>query len=701
MPAERTRGSRRTGADGTQLVWTQPVAPAAPGIAFATNITPTTFAADADAASAFETAFQCDAPPLVESLPQPACETQAPSFFIFEPTSPPPGPKRLSYKRKAAPSPSSSASPSSPSSASAGGASTDTPTPSPSPAHIPRPPNAFILFRSSFIRARAVPARVETSHSTLSAIAGLTWAALPPADRGLWHAKAREVREEHQERFPGYAFRPRRAAPATPTSSEGEECTVRNKKKGEADPAPRRRYRDAPPPDRARCAHIASLLVQGLSGAALDDATRTFDAEREKEGGGSGMGWGVEVRFGEVVTPEMGGVESKSAGSGPARERKISTRAGVKEKTDGARERKTSSAARRTRKVKAEPSSPSSSPAPDDAPSSPATDALAPFDFSLPLPLPLEMDLSALDWPYDTSYPATPSSPFDGYDNSYPSSPLDASYESYPSTPYAQSPFSTPPASPALSHASAASPSPSALSACPSLESLGVLSTPPLSACASLEDLGAFTALSAYASFDAPAFDLPYYASAFPTYTPAFDAPGFEQCGAGMGAAVGLLPPYDLDLGLAYPEMGGEMAGWGWGWGWGWGCGDPSLAGVGGVGVYVVDLRSPAPLLDRGRRGWWRRRSGPSLIPHPPALHVDRRARAPVEATSADREIPGWDAPALSVLYPSFAVTGAGAGTGTEAYAYPASVGRSTPPTVHRRRPVVRREHGDGRGAVL
>ncbi|KAJ6524724.1 hypothetical protein DFH09DRAFT_841434, partial [Mycena vulgaris] len=76
------------------------------------------------------------------------------------------------------------------------------------PAHIPRPPNAFILFRSSFIRARAVSARVETSHSTLSAIAGLTWAALPPADRGLWHAKAREVREEHQERFPGYAFRP-------------------------------------------------------------------------------------------------------------------------------------------------------------------------------------------------------------------------------------------------------------------------------------------------------------------------------------------------------------------------------------------------------------------------------------------------------------------------------------------------------------
>ncbi|KAJ7472619.1 hypothetical protein FB451DRAFT_964796, partial [Mycena latifolia] len=76
------------------------------------------------------------------------------------------------------------------------------------PTHIPRPPNAFILFRSSFIRGGAVPARVETSHSTLSAIAGLTWAALPACERGVWHARARRVREEHKERFPGYAFRP-------------------------------------------------------------------------------------------------------------------------------------------------------------------------------------------------------------------------------------------------------------------------------------------------------------------------------------------------------------------------------------------------------------------------------------------------------------------------------------------------------------
>ena len=38
--------------------------------------------------------------------------------------------------------------------------------------YIPRPPNAFILFRSSFIRAQHIPGQIEGSHSTLSKIIG-------------------------------------------------------------------------------------------------------------------------------------------------------------------------------------------------------------------------------------------------------------------------------------------------------------------------------------------------------------------------------------------------------------------------------------------------------------------------------------------------------------------------------------------------
>lgn len=38
--------------------------------------------------------------------------------------------------------------------------------------HIPRPPNAFILFRSSFIRAQHIPEKIEGNHSALSKIIG-------------------------------------------------------------------------------------------------------------------------------------------------------------------------------------------------------------------------------------------------------------------------------------------------------------------------------------------------------------------------------------------------------------------------------------------------------------------------------------------------------------------------------------------------
>jgi hypothetical protein len=38
--------------------------------------------------------------------------------------------------------------------------------------YIPRPPNAFILFRSSFIKAQHVPEKIEGNHSALSQITG-------------------------------------------------------------------------------------------------------------------------------------------------------------------------------------------------------------------------------------------------------------------------------------------------------------------------------------------------------------------------------------------------------------------------------------------------------------------------------------------------------------------------------------------------
>ncbi|KAJ7472554.1 high mobility group box domain-containing protein [Mycena latifolia] len=76
------------------------------------------------------------------------------------------------------------------------------------PSYIPRPPNAFILFRSSFIRSQNVPGRVEGNHSTLSKIIGKYWHALPPAERARWEDKARAAQAEHRRRYPDWRFRP-------------------------------------------------------------------------------------------------------------------------------------------------------------------------------------------------------------------------------------------------------------------------------------------------------------------------------------------------------------------------------------------------------------------------------------------------------------------------------------------------------------
>ncbi|KAJ7186230.1 hypothetical protein GGX14DRAFT_485626 [Mycena pura] len=142
--------------------------------------------------------------------------------------------------------------------------------------HIPRPPNAFILFRSSFIRSRRVSSEVETSHSTLSKIIGLTWKNLSAEERRGWHARARAASEEHRRRFPQYAFRPihRRA---------------------EKDGHGRRRTRESGAvDDPERCAKIAELLGEGSHGRALEAAMAEYDAQREPRA--------IETRFDTPIT---------------------------------------------------------------------------------------------------------------------------------------------------------------------------------------------------------------------------------------------------------------------------------------------------------------------------------------------------------------------------------------------------------------
>ncbi|KAL5522858.1 hypothetical protein ACEPAG_8876 [Sanghuangporus baumii] len=144
------------------------------------------------------------------------------------------------------------------------------------PAHIPRPPNAFILFRSSFIRSQHVSAETEGNHGTLSKIVGMLWHALSYEERQVWQAKARRAYAEHKRMYPGYSFRPAKDKASSNAKSERDGTPLSSTEV----PPTKRKTRTVGPRDLERCEHIAALLARGLKGADLDAAVKEFDAAR-------------------------------------------------------------------------------------------------------------------------------------------------------------------------------------------------------------------------------------------------------------------------------------------------------------------------------------------------------------------------------------------------------------------------------------
>ncbi|KAI0028006.1 hypothetical protein K488DRAFT_14059, partial [Vararia minispora EC-137] len=75
--------------------------------------------------------------------------------------------------------------------------------------YIPRPPNAFILFRASFVKANAVPQKlVKGSHASLSKIVGVVWKGMHADERARWEQAAVRALAEHRARYPDWRFRP-------------------------------------------------------------------------------------------------------------------------------------------------------------------------------------------------------------------------------------------------------------------------------------------------------------------------------------------------------------------------------------------------------------------------------------------------------------------------------------------------------------
>ncbi|KAJ4466536.1 high mobility group box domain-containing protein, partial [Lentinula aciculospora] len=69
-----------------------------------------------------------------------------------------------------------------------------------------RPPNAFMLFRSDFLKRDVIPPSVEKRQQTLSRIAGEVWNLMPAQEKKEWHEKSAEALRLHNEKYPNYKF---------------------------------------------------------------------------------------------------------------------------------------------------------------------------------------------------------------------------------------------------------------------------------------------------------------------------------------------------------------------------------------------------------------------------------------------------------------------------------------------------------------
>jgi HMG (high mobility group) box len=75
--------------------------------------------------------------------------------------------------------------------------------------HIPRPPNASMLFRSDFL-SKFPPSVTQQDKSR---IAGMCWRQLPQAEVTQWTELAKEVKEAHYRKYPDFKYKPRPKGP--------------------------------------------------------------------------------------------------------------------------------------------------------------------------------------------------------------------------------------------------------------------------------------------------------------------------------------------------------------------------------------------------------------------------------------------------------------------------------------------------------
>lgn len=119
---------------------------------------------------------------------------------------------------------------------------------------IPRPRNAFMIFRSAFWAEQKINRTVEHDHRHISRIVGHCWNRMSEMEKDKWRAKAAMEKDEHARKHPNYVFSP----------------TPRAKR-----PVKRKVKRNGPE-DLKRCEEVADLLLMGKQGEDLAAAIKAI-----------------------------------------------------------------------------------------------------------------------------------------------------------------------------------------------------------------------------------------------------------------------------------------------------------------------------------------------------------------------------------------------------------------------------------------
>ena len=124
---------------------------------------------------------------------------------------------------------------------------------------IPRPRNAFMIYRSTVWAQQKIPTGIERDHRHISRIIGHCWNSLPEEEKQIWRTRAEEEKREHLRKYPGYRY-----SPITRTNKPIKRNVNRNGEK-----------------DKQRCKKVAELLLSGTEGSALENAVKELDVTND------------------------------------------------------------------------------------------------------------------------------------------------------------------------------------------------------------------------------------------------------------------------------------------------------------------------------------------------------------------------------------------------------------------------------------